>query len=84
MYEVREILGTTGLPNTPYVNSVIRIFFCLSGIIYVVFLSFFGFSLCISKLVMKIIGIVNSHLANTHNFFSKFLETYNLNINEWY
>jgi hypothetical protein len=40
----------------------------------------FFVSMCILNLVLKILGIANMHLVNTHNFCSTFLESCNLNL----
>jgi hypothetical protein len=45
--------------------------------IHVAFL-FFCFSLCISNLIMKILGNVNTHLMNTNKFLPKFYDTYKI------
>jgi hypothetical protein len=56
--------------------------FCL----YVTLLMFdlFFFFDGISNLVMQVIGNVNTHFMNTHKKISGFVNTYNLNFEEWY
>jgi hypothetical protein len=61
-------------------NSVICTL-CFYDTILVRFILFF--SLSILNLVMKILGIVNTHLMNTHTIFRNFIDT-SLNFEEWY
>ena len=53
---------------------------CLFVTLFMSNLSFL-FSLCVSNLVLNILGIVNTYVVNTPNYFRIFLTLLNLSLN---